>query len=67
MRTSKECQEFFVIGRVFAMLWSEAAGASTAATFDDYAYSVVRFGTKVYTTIRRFIVVQVRRGFVYAW
>lgn len=67
MRTGSEARDFFVVGRVFAMLYSEAAsGTSRAQPWDD-AYTVVRFREKVYTNIRRFVVLEVMRGFVYAW
>ena len=49
------------------MLYTEAAGAQSPSTNNDDAYSYVRFGEVVYSQIRRFIVVEVRRGFVYAW
>jgi hypothetical protein len=50
------------------MLYTETAGASTSSSgaYDD-AYTVVRFGESAHTNIRRFVIVEVRRGFVYAW
>src|ERR1044071_3980621 len=48
------------------MLYTESAGVATPSHNDD-AYTVVRFGQTAYTTIRRFVVVQIKRGFVKAW
>lgn len=49
------------------MLYTEAAGETlTVRPFDD-AYTVVRFNERVHTNIRRFVVVEDKRGFVYAW
>jgi hypothetical protein len=48
------------------MLYTESAGAATASYNDD-AYTVVRFNEMAHTNIRRFVVVQVKRGFVKAW
>jgi len=67
MRTGIEAQRFFVVGKVFAMLHSEPAGAQSVFDENDDAYSAVRFGEVVYSSIRRFIVVEVRHGFVHAW
>jgi hypothetical protein len=67
MRTGSELQTFFVVGRVFAMLYTEAAGGSSTVRPNDEAYTVVRLGGTAHTNIRRFIVVEKRRGFVYAW
>ncbi|KAF2996447.1 hypothetical protein E8E13_003810 [Curvularia kusanoi] len=66
MRTGAEARQFFKKGRVFAMLYSEPAGET--ARFDPHndAYTTVRFGEAVFTQIRRFVIVSVRRGFVYA-
>jgi hypothetical protein len=63
VRTGLEAYNFFKKGRVFALLWSESEheiGARLAS--DDSAI-------KVYTSIRRFVAVEVNRGrhFVYAW
>lgn len=65
MRTGSEAREFFKLGRVFAMLYTEPAGQT--ATRNNDAFSVVRFGESVYTQIRRFVVVSVRKNFVHAW
>jgi hypothetical protein len=67
MRTGTEAFEFFVVGKVFAMLYSEAAGETAQANPNDDAYTVVRFHGRVYTNIRRFVVLEVREGFVKAW
>jgi hypothetical protein len=49
------------------MLYSDAMGNTSDTGLDDDAYSAIRFGEVVYSTIRRFVVVGVRQGFVYAW
>ena len=49
------------------MLYAEPAGLQSQQMNNDDAYSHVRFGEVVYSQIRRFIVVEVRHGFVYAW
>jgi hypothetical protein len=67
MRTGYEARRFFVLGRVFSMLYTEAAGGNAQPEPDDEAFTVVRFGTLAHTQIRRFIVVSVRRNFVHAW
>lgn len=66
MRNGIEARRFFVVGKVFSMLHSEPAGGQSAFDEFDEAYSLIRFGEVVYSTIRRFIVVDVRQGFVYA-
>jgi len=67
MRTGTEARDFFVFGRVFAMLYSEAAGGTSRAQPNDEAYTVVRYNERVHTNIRRFVVLQDNHGFVYAW
>jgi len=67
MRSGTDARQFFVVGRVFAMLYSEAASQTASPDPGDGAYTVVRFGEAAHTNIRRFVVVEVRRGFVYAW
>lgn len=67
MRTGAEALAFFVEGRVFAMLYTETASETSASQRpNDDAYTVVRFGEKAHTNIRRFVVVEVKRGFVNA-
>ena len=66
MRSGSECYHFFVVGRVFAMLYSETASETSSIDPNDDAYTVVRLGGRAHTNIRRFIVVEVRQGFVYA-
>ncbi|KAH6865211.1 hypothetical protein BKA58DRAFT_322449 [Alternaria rosae] len=66
MKTGSEAYQFFVVGRVFAMLYTEAAGETSQANPYDDAYTLVRFGERVYTNIRRFVVLKVRSGFVKA-
>ncbi len=67
MRTGPEAFAFFVVGKVFAMLYSEAAGETAQVDPNDDAYTVVRFNGIVHTNIRRFVVLEVREGFVKAW
>ncbi|KAI4953231.1 hypothetical protein J4E86_006772 [Alternaria arbusti] len=66
MRTSHEAREFFKVGKVFAMLYTETASDDSVSISNDEAYTVVRFGQSAYTNIRPFVVVDVRRGFVNA-
>jgi hypothetical protein len=66
MRSGAEAKSFFVLGRVFAMLYTEAASAAAQVAPDDDAFTIVRYGEHVYTQIRRFVVVSVRRNFVLA-
>lgn len=84
MRTGREAHEFFQIGRVFSVLWAEAASETAARQaarqaghiedgtvrgFRKPDYTTGRFGEIVYSNIRRFVVMQVKRKshFVYAW
>jgi len=67
VRTSTEARDFFALGRVFAMLYCETASDISRTQPDDDAYTVVRFNERERTNIRRFVVVEVKRGFVYAW
>lgn len=46
------------------MLYTEAASGN--APVDDSGFTVVRFNERAYTQIRRFAIVAVKRGFVYA-
>lgn len=48
------------------MLYSEAASESMARAGDD-SVTVVKFGEHVFSQIRRFVVVSVKRNFVKAW
>ena len=67
MRTGPQARQFFKRGRVFAMLYSEPTGETARYDPGNDAYTTVRFGESVYTQIRRFVVVSVRKSFVYAW
>jgi hypothetical protein len=60
------------------MLWAEAASATdarqylpngTVGSFSGPGYTEGRFGESVYSNIRRFVIVKVRKNdnFVYAW
>lgn len=79
MRTGYEAHQFFKVGRVFAMLWAEAASETalretlgddgTVRSFRP-GYTAGRFpGEVVFSTIRRFVIVRVKASqhFVYAW
>jgi hypothetical protein len=67
MRTGREASEFFKIGRVFAMLYTEPSSGSGKVGLNDDDFTVVRFGESVFTQIRRFVIVSVRKNFVHAW
>lgn len=67
MRTGSQARQFFKRGRVFAMLYTEPTGGTARYDPGNDAYTTVRFGESVYTQIRRFVVVSVRKGFVVAW
>lgn len=67
MRTGSEARDFFVRGRAFMMLWAETASETWARQGTvNTAITVGRFGEKIFSQIRRFIVVKVEHGFVYA-
>lgn len=67
MRTGSEAKTFFRKGKVFSMLWAETASEtwSKRGTMNT-AITVGRFGERVYSQVRRFIVVKEEHGFVYA-
>jgi hypothetical protein len=67
MRTGTEARGFFVLGRVFAMLYTEPVGQNAKRNGNNDNFTTVRFGEEVFTQIRRFVVVSVRRNFVHAW
>lgn len=82
MRSGKEAHDFFKVGRVFAMLWAEAASEtasrsqirfpSNATNNSDITVGPFvrgRFGQRVFSQIRRFVIVETqrRRHFVKAW
>ncbi|KAF2279828.1 uncharacterized protein EI97DRAFT_430838 [Westerdykella ornata] len=81
MRTGQEAHDFFVKGRVFSMLWAEAASETAArqAAPDgtvyryqkpSHDYTPGRFpGEFVYSNIRRFVIMRVKKDahFVYVW
>ncbi|KAH7112799.1 hypothetical protein B0J11DRAFT_541935 [Dendryphion nanum] len=67
MRTGAEARDFFVMGRVFSMLHAETASETWARNgTENTAITIGRFGQGVYSQIRRFIIVKVEHGFVYA-
>jgi hypothetical protein len=54
---NKDYKDFFRIGRVFSTLWTDALG-NNAGKVDPTFVSVVLYGERVYSKIRRFIVVR---------
>ncbi|CAI6332918.1 unnamed protein product [Periconia digitata] len=65
MRTGPEARQFFRIGRVFSMLYGEATSETEARSgSDNDAVTLARFGQRLYSQIRRFVVVSVRHGYV---
>ena len=56
-RVIEKPKKFFKVGRVFAVLWSEPAGENVDWSDED-EYEIVRYGEKVFTKIRRFVVVR---------
>jgi hypothetical protein len=54
---TKDYKKFFKVGRVFSTLWTEGLGGNVGK-FDPTFISVVRFGEKVHTKVRRFVVVR---------
>jgi hypothetical protein len=73
VRTRADAHKFFVQGRVFSMLWSETAGATTRKAArngtENTAITIGKFNQEIYCQIRRFVIVKVNRErhFVYAW
>ncbi|KAF1967857.1 hypothetical protein BU23DRAFT_398536, partial [Bimuria novae-zelandiae CBS 107.79] len=65
MRTGAEVYDFFKVGKVFAMLHIQAASFTPLQAMSDNI-TVVKYGEHAFSQIRRFVVVEVRRGFVYA-
>lgn len=49
------------------MLYSEAASQTRNTADIDDTFSLVKFSEYVQSQIRRFVIVDVRRHFVYAW
>jgi hypothetical protein len=54
---NKDWKEFFRIGRVFSTLWTDSLG-DNAGRVDPTFVSEVKYGERVYSKIRRFIVVR---------
>jgi hypothetical protein len=54
---NKDWREFFRIGRVFSTLWTDSLG-NNAGRVDPTFVSEVKYGERVYSKIRRFIVVR---------
>jgi len=73
-KVRRNAKDFFVPGKVFAILWTEATNKKMPkkmATEDllkprrDESLSVVRYGETVFTHVRRMVVVRSRKG--YSW
>jgi hypothetical protein len=70
MRTRAEAHKFFIHGCVFAMLWAETASFAMARNgTENTVITIGRYGERVYSQIRCFVIVKVNRknDFVYAW
>ncbi|CAN9174364.1 unnamed protein product [Alternaria alternata] len=65
MRMGSEACDFFIVGRVFEMLYVMTVGENLDASVELDAYTGARFGAHANFSIRGFVVVQVMRGFVY--
>lgn len=61
----KDAPQFFVVGRVFALLWHESAGdpRSKNGGSESAHTTMGRFGQRVFSHIRRMVVVQQRQGY----
>lgn len=58
-RRREQPRKFFMVGKVFRVLWSEPAGESnTLVTALEPGTSVGRFGEPVYSKVRRFVVIR---------
>ncbi|KAF2646173.1 hypothetical protein P280DRAFT_3310 [Massarina eburnea CBS 473.64] len=68
IRLGYKARQFFVKGRVFAMLYSEAASDTLARRNNDNdAFSVLRYRERAFSQIRRFVIVSATKpDFVYA-
>ncbi|KAF2803224.1 uncharacterized protein BDZ99DRAFT_526598 [Mytilinidion resinicola] len=60
----QDARTFFRRGRLFSVLFSEGMG-ETARMQDRDCVTVVKYGGKVFTQIRRFVVVGEKKGFSY--
>lgn len=61
-----DAKKFFVVGRLFAMLWHENAGESFRSGSSDLSMpvaGVAKYGEMIYSHIRRFAVVRERHGY----
>ncbi|KAF2660411.1 hypothetical protein K491DRAFT_649604 [Lophiostoma macrostomum CBS 122681] len=56
--------EFFVPGRMLSILYTEPAG-STTTDWDNENITIVKYGERAHTQIRRFVVVRARNEFCY--
>ncbi|KAF2646177.1 hypothetical protein P280DRAFT_439960 [Massarina eburnea CBS 473.64] len=65
VRFGSEAYQFFKEGKVFMMLHIQAASAQ-ALHQDNENITVVKYGEQAFSQIRRFVIMEVRRGFVYA-
>ncbi|CAN9173447.1 unnamed protein product [Alternaria sp. RS040] len=57
---------FFEVGKVFAILFTEPAGANAQAMQYNDSVTLVKYNEHAYTQIRRFVVVKQRREFCFA-
>lgn len=67
IRSGKEAQDFFVRGRVFAILWHENSSPSSSIMVDHPTdpppnLSMDSYGELTFSRIRRFVVVKARRN-----
>ncbi|KAF2439048.1 hypothetical protein P171DRAFT_476883 [Karstenula rhodostoma CBS 690.94] len=65
MRSGAEIYTFFRLGKVFSMLHVQAASENDLTRINDNI-TVIKYGERAFSQIRRFVIVDVRRGFVYA-
>ena len=57
-----DAKRFFVIGRVFAVLWHESAGDIKGGHFDQADKRKGKYGVEVFSHIRRMAVIKARHG-----
>ncbi|RFU35574.1 hypothetical protein B7463_g834, partial [Scytalidium lignicola] len=56
----KDYKEFFKVGRVFSILWSESMGITENINESQNLVDIVAYGENVHMKIRRFVVVKLR-------
>lgn len=71
VRTGKQAREFFVLGRVFAIVWHENAGQTKAVDTDAdkpfHRITIDKSGAKVFSSIRRYVIVKAKPQDHYCW